>query len=201
MSNPAESKKIFLVTGVLAILLIGIFVIRWQRQKSLSQDGKTGEVTTAKKTPTPTFEPVTGVYYALPSQKSVKAGGKVSVNVAFVAEGKKLDGSDVILKFDPNFLVADKSLVFGDYFSNYPRKEVDNSKGIIKVTGFTPKKADPITVLTSLFTVTFQAKKTGTTKITFDFVKWATSTTTLVEKGTSKNLLGTANEAVLTITQ
>ncbi|MBI5452711.1 hypothetical protein HY945_04560, partial [Candidatus Gottesmanbacteria bacterium] len=99
---------------------------------------------------------------------------------------------------DPNYLTADNNLIFGPYFDSYPRQEVDNTAGIIKVSGYSPKDLSPLTSATSFFSVSFQAKKKGSGNVVVDFQAGKTNLSTLVERGTSKNILGVVgNEKIV----
>ena len=203
-----EKKKIFMVLVVLFVLLGVLIFTRFQRTTS----EKTGNITTDKTSekplltpttspmPTPTLGQLEGNYTISVSNSNIAIGDIVRADIAFTASGKQLAGSDVHLRFDPELLEANENLESGNYFSSFPRKQIDNQTGIIKVTGYNPVSTDvlsdnPVT----FFVVEFKAKKSGTARISFDFQPGKTNLTTLVEKGTSRNILGKINEAALTI--
>lgn len=197
MPNPTEQKRIFLVTAILAVLLVGIFLLRYQRKQNFLSQKVIPTIVLPSPSPTP--ENLVGIYTITTSAKQVKLGGNFTATVSFSVPGKILDGTDVVLFFDPDYLTASSTLAFGDYFALYPRKEVNNEKGFIKVTAIESKSSEANSAATPLFNASFRAKKGGSTTLSFDFAKGTTNKTTLVEKGSSKNILGSVNEAVVTI--
>lgn len=194
-----EFKKILIVISILILLTIGLFILRRERKKAVEQAIK--NIVPSRKelqTPTTTPEVLSGVYKIVFEKESISVGESVNASISFTTDSRILSGSDVILFFDPVFLEPEEDLVVGDYFESYPRKLVDKTKGIIKVTAF-GGNGQIVSTPTTLFTVTFKGKKSGTTTVSFDFVKGRTNLTTLVEKGTSKNILGEVYSATLTI--
>lgn len=191
-----ERKKLGMVILVLAILVVGFFLLR--KGRTVPVENKTVRtVPTIAVSPTPA--PPSGIYTILPSQSTIKIGESVALVVKFEAPGKRLDGSDVFLRFDPAFLDVGENLVFGDYFSTYPRVTIDRIKGEVKVTGFRANQTAPLTTAAALFTIAFTGKQAGNTAVSFEFAKGKTNLTTLVEKGTSKNILNQVFPATITI--
>lgn len=198
-----EFKKIIIVISVLLVLLVGLFTLRWQRRRVLEK--KMRELTSSQlkvKPPiiisTKVEEALSGVYKIVFKKENIKVGETVSAHIVFTADKKIISGSDVILRFNPTFLSADLNIKLGDYFASYPLKSVDNEKGTIKVTAFSGKNK-PVSSSITLFTVSFTAKRAGKTTVDFDFQKGRTNLTTLVEKGTSKNILGQIIDGTVTI--
>lgn len=194
-----EYKKIAVVVLVLLVLLSAIAFLRLRSNKT--PGGQKQSVNVAYQIATPTPSGLIGSYSVVFEDKKPKVGQPISAIVSFSAKGKRIVGTDVILHFDPAFLVPDKKLKLLDFFTRYPRQEVDLVKGTIKVTGFQAKNDQPLTTPNVLFIATFQVKKTGATRLWFDFVPGKTNLTTLVEKGTSKNILGIVKDAAITIEQ
>lgn len=195
MITAQETKKIGLVVIVLVILLVGILVIRQQRR--LPESVSTTNTTEA--TPTVIKEVPPGVYTIEIAPKSIKVGESTSANIMFSAKDKNITGTDVILRFNPEYLEAEEDVVTGDFFSNYPRKEISSKDGLVKVTGFSPVNGSVEDRSVSVFTVKLKGKKAGSTKIGFDFQLGKTNMTNIVEKGTSKNILGQVKEAIVLI--
>ncbi len=194
-------EKLGLAWGILVILIIIALAVRLFSPKPANKSTPQVPKEASKVVPTalPTVEPVIGRIFITPSQKSVKAGESATFDVMFQTKGQILDGVDAIIRFDPQLLAASETVTLGTHFDSYPRQEVDNITGIIKVSGYSPKDLSPVTAATSLFSVTFQAKKTGTADVTVDFEKGRTNLSTLVERGTSKNILGAVGNVKIVI--
>lgn len=195
--------KILVVLLILAVLFLGIIWLRnknTQVVKSPSETKKEDreQVTVQKPTVIPTVNKNVASYSLVPSQSKVNLGQNVVLSVNFDTLGKKIDGADAVLRFDPNFLESDKNIQPGDYFEVYPRKDVDNTGGFIKVSAFSVKNEDTKGKIT-LFQVAFKAKKAGKTEVRVEFQKGTTNLSTLVEKDTSKNILGRVGNATIII--
>lgn len=199
--NFGELVKIAAVGTILLILLGGALLLRqkdWKKTEIPQMEQPTPKVARAVLSPTPTFTPAIGKYMLIPENNRVTVGQIFQLTAKFWAPGKILDGSDVILHFDPGFLEA-RQIVEGDYFSTYPRKTVDNKTGIVKITGIGTKVDTPLSETASFAKISYRVKKTGTTQVTFDFVRGKTNQTTLVERGTSRNILGNVFPVTITI--
>jgi hypothetical protein len=191
-----ESRKIIIVGAFLLVLLGAAVILRSQRNVALQQTFRKIEAVI----PTPTPDIYVGSYLLEPDKKEFKTGDNFSLTVSFDRKAKKLYGADAILKFDPAYLSADTNLTLGTYFDNYPRREVDNNKGYIKVTGFRLQKSQEDNIENGmLFVANFKAKKSGFTTISLEYQKGKTNQSTLVEAGTSQNILGNANTVKLNI--
>jgi len=195
-----EYKKILIVLVLLIILLAGIVLIRTQRELSMKKTAETAiTVYQEEVVPTPTTYAMPGVYNIELSKKSISIGESVEAKIMFYAKEKVLDGSDVILKFDPEVLTAGDISQKGEYFNHYPREYIDNQKGIIKVSGYTLDLQSPMESPVMLFTIPFTAKNTGKVTLSFDFQKGKTNLTTLIEHQTSRNILGQTDTVSLTV--
>lgn len=121
--------------------------------------------------------------------KSIKVGTEFEISVDFSADGKVLDGADAIIRFDKSKIEM-VEITNGEYFQMYPRKTIDNENGVVKVTAFQPRDDKPIKNQITLFTLKLKARKAGTAPLIFDYQKGKTNLSTVVEKGTSQNILG-----------
>ncbi|MCL5797589.1 MAG: cohesin domain-containing protein [Patescibacteria group bacterium] len=195
----SDYRKILVVVLVLVILLGAIVVIRAQRNAALQKSMEVQKVA-----PTiilsPTSLPLVGEYSFSGVPVSVKVGQTFNVSIDFKAPKTVLDGADAYVRFNPTYLKAD-SVTEGPYFSEYLRKTIDNEEGMVKVTGFRSKTGDTLDKNVTFFTLSLTAQKSGLTNLTFDFQKGRTNLSTLVEKGTSRNVLGTTGKAVIAIAQ
>ncbi len=195
-----EYKKIFIVLIVLITLLVGIVLLRMQRELAMKKTAETPTIEQKEEvTPTPTMYAMPGKYTIELSKTNISLGENVEDKIMFYAEGKVLDGSDVILKFDPEVLTAGDISQKGEYFNHYPREYIDNQKGVIKVSGYTLDLQSPMDSPVLLFSIPFTAKNSGQTTLSFDFQQRKTNLTTLIEHQTSRNILGQTDTVSLTV--
>ncbi len=196
MINHTENRKIILVIIILALLVGGIILIRRERQLMLTANmvknsGNLPEVGKAQ------FELVASQYLQ-PAHLLKKTGETFSLAVVITAAGRQLDGADTIIKYDPK-LVEVTDIIPGEFFTNYPRKTIDQVNGVIKMTGFSPKDANADGDNFIFFTIEAKALVSGTAKFDFEFEKGKTNLSTVVESKTSRNLLGKVTGATVSI--
>ncbi|OGG02136.1 hypothetical protein A2W14_02735 [Candidatus Gottesmanbacteria bacterium RBG_16_37_8] len=196
MAGKSDITKILIVVVILIVLLTGIFVVRKRGAKPFSEENIRTETNKEEVIPkenknTITFESDT---------ETVTVGQEIEINLNFRAPGKNIFGSDVVLLFDPEYLVlGEEGIGASDFFATMPRKDIDSENGIIKVTAFDGLDE----VLTEddqpLFSVSFKAVKSGTTKVSLEYSKGETNTTTLVERQTSENILDSVDSLEIVI--
>lgn len=184
-----ESRKIIIVLSLLVALLIGSFVLREWKRNQLRQKIEVDRRSELSIEITPSDEVLGGSYRIVLDKPKVEVGQIVTAQVVFSLSGRRVSGSDVILKYDPQFLQVEGEVSPGDFFAHYPRTEVDNRAGVVKVTAFQSVSTEPEEADISLFKVKFRTIKEGETLLDFDFEKERTDLTTLVEQGTSRNIL------------
>lgn len=152
----------------------------------------------------------------LPADKKiiVKAEGKISlttpkkayavndaipVSVTVNSGGHNLDGADLIVRFDPKILEASSgSLIKGQIFDEYPLLSADTQSAMISVSGVNSTGAG-FNGTGQFVTFNFKAKTKGRTSLIIDYVKNSTSDSNLVEKETSKDVLGNVDNLELNI--
>lgn len=136
-----------------------------------------------------------------PLQTNVKVGQTVEVEALVVTGGKSTDSTDLILKFDPNFLEASASTAIktGQIYQDYPVSVIDPKLGEIAVSGVTPPKGKPFVGIGTLATFTFKTLKVGKTSLTVDFQKGDTADSNVVLSGTSKDILDQVYNADISI--
>lgn len=193
--TPTNLRKIGIVYGLLIVLLVIALFVRFWRGNSLNNSitqNNNGRVVSSN--------PVlySGSYSLSADVTVYKAGDKVNVTVYFEAPGKQLDGADVVLHFDSSVIGA-TVISPGTYFRLMPRKEIDDKNGTLYITALDTGTNGPLTGKTSLAVISFTARKAGTTQINFDFTEGGTAKTTLIEHGTSKNILGEAKGITIKI--
>ena len=194
--SKSDFQKIILVVIVLLVLLVGLVMVRGSKKTTLNNT--LNQTVEKKPTVTVTKVPLIGKYMFSENKKSVKAGEKFSLVIEFTAPGKILTGADALLLFDSK-LIQKESVTQGGYFKEYPRKVIDNDKGELKLTAFMSRDQNKITGNVPLATLNFKALKSGKTQVKFDFVSGIDNRSTLVEKGTSRNLLGSVGVANIVI--
>jgi len=188
-------KKIIIVLLTLGLLLVGIIYLRNRGKQQLNNLSGNQEI--IQKVEVRAENPNS---MSLVSAGKPKAGSDFTVDVNFTTDNAGIFGADAVLLYDPEYLQADKnSLEKGDFFKDYPRMTVDEKNGIIKVTAYNSSESTPLNTPLNFFKVNFTAVKAGATQVNFDFLPGATNTTTLVDRETSKNILGSANNLMLTI--
>lgn len=130
------------------------------------------------------------------SQTNFKVGEKITVEIN-LSSGKKVDGADILINYDPKILSA-KPVTAGGVFSDFPTNKVDENLGRITVSGITDKSGG---VLANglLGSVEFVAKASGATQISLEFTPGSTSDSNLTESGTGKDILEEVSDLELTI--
>ncbi len=118
-----------------------------------------------------TIKEIQGGEIRLSSDKySYAVGEKFFLKVNLFTGGTISGGADVILAYDPSKLTALKSdLVAGTIYEEYPLLEVDQSQGLIKVSGISGPKGTGFIGSGVLATVGFSAKAAGAVPITVEF--------------------------------
>ncbi len=199
-------KKIGVVYGFLVILVVIALGVRFfQSNKLKSTDVKSNTVkTNTGNTSSQKVEKKaswTGKLSLVADAKSYKVGDNVELTVLFEAKGKRLDGADFVILFDPNVLTA-IGFSEGKSFNIYPRKDIDNEKGVVKVTALDSTSNVPYGADKIVFGVLqMQVKSAGSTRVNFDFSAGGTNKTTLTEQGTSQNILGLAEGVTIRVAE
>jgi hypothetical protein len=199
-----DMKKVIIVSALFIFLVLGIIYIRIIKKPAPAAIPATNTVssqpTTIPGTPEPSVVVRPGLLKLVFDKTSVSAGDLLTATVYLTAPGIKVTGADVVLLYDPAyFSVSADGISGGSFFSNYPKKTVDSTRGQVKVSGFGVTGDQPPDLNTIFVTIPFQTLKAGTTAVNFDFVQGTTNKSTIVEKGTSKNILGSVENATLII--
>lgn len=197
-----DKQKIAIVVLILIILLGGIWMLRKkdQTQSELPSNQPSPEISipdtnvSADDDVLPIDESTLTAKYILTSSSSSLSNGDIfTVTLNLSAVGELLDGTDVLLHFDPSLFQVQGDIETSSLFQSYPQKIVDNSKGEIKLIAF-GGPADPLQQDEQLLAVTFTAVGKGNARVWLDFQKGRTNTTTVVQKQTSKNILGSVED-------
>jgi hypothetical protein len=163
------------VSGFLVLVLsLAVGVLTVTSNKTGSQ-----QITTkaAENTATLALSPLTGEY-------TYSAGTSYTVGIIINSMGKAIDGTDVVISFDPKKAkVLDTSVSASNLFENTPTNVVDNAAGKIKFSGltFTPKPVAGI-----IGTFRFQPTGVGTVTFNFDFSPGVTTDSNIADSTTAK---------------
>lgn len=195
--NLSTHDKIGVVWGILVILVVISLGIRFFQSKATPS--KIQEIkTVVSVTPVPTLEILVGSMMFNNVPKKVSLGESFTITADFAAPGKKLDGADAVVLFDPAYLEIEE-IADGIYFQEYPRKTIDPENGIIKVTAYRTEDNNPIRNSITLFSLKVRSLQRGATGLDFDFQKGKTNLSNVVEKGTSRNILGSVKNTKIII--
>lgn len=202
--TPSTIKKISVVYGLLVILILAALFIRFWQGKNLPKVPadkapivQTNQVMTI---PTVIKSPMVGKISLQASSQVFKSGETGELSVMFEAPGKKLDGIDIVLRYDPGIINV-TGFSEGKYFKLYPRKDINNQLGVVYVTALDPASdavLDPRK--TALGVIHFRAKEQGSSGVNFDFTSGTTGKSALTEQGTSQNILGNASGVTIKVT-
>lgn len=189
-SDFSEIIRVGIVITIL-LFLLGIFVFlrmksdqRWAGINDKNGTTPTGTVTTPASENT-----FNTTMFFKPEKKSAAVGEEIDMAIFFQADKKVISGADAVIFYDPETLEL-ISIETGDYFMLYPKKKADPDKKVIKITGYQSKDNKALPGVQRFATLKLKAKKKGLSQLSFDFKIGTTNRTTLVEKGTSRNLLG-----------
>lgn len=204
--TPSTVKKIGVVYGLLVVLiLVALFIRFWQGKNIKTPTSTTtNQIPIAKNydvIPTVVKSPLTGKISLQANSSSIKIGETGNLSILFEAPGSKLDGIDIVLRYDPRIINV-LGFSEGNYFKLYPRKDINNDLGVVKVTALDSASSSVLSQeKTELGTIQFRAKTAGVSQVNFDFITGATGQTVLTQQGTSQNILGSASGVTIRVTQ
>lgn len=115
-----------------------------------------------------------------PSQTIIPVGDEFKLTINLSTGGKETLGTDAVVIFDPKFVSATK-IVPGRVYPNYPSnlQIIDNARGKVSLSG-TVGLHSALTTDGVLGDIYFRPKKTGTTKISFDWKPGGTADSNIV---------------------
>ncbi len=199
----STAKKIGVVYGFLVILVVIALGVRFWQGRNLKNSHTTSNIT-SNITSSKKIEKKaswTGKISLVSNATSFKIGDNVDLQVVFEAKGKKLDGADFVLLYNPKVLTA-VGFSEGKTFNLYPRKDIDNKLGMVKVTALDSTSSVQFSAeKVSLGVLHMQAKSAGSATVSFDFSAGGTNKTTLIEQSTSQNILGVAEGITIKVSK
>jgi hypothetical protein len=185
-------KKIFPLKVILLLLLIvlaieGYFIVKSFKEPLVP--------------PPPNVESITGGEILLVSSKEqLKIGENTRVAMKVSTGGHATQGTDIILRFDPKYMEASTSSIYkGGIYPDYPVISLDNTAGIVKISGLSPTTKKTFKGVGIFAFLDFKAKALGKTKISLDFEKNSTSDSNIIEANSAKDILEKVNTLNLTI--
>lgn len=133
-------------------------------------------------------------------QRTFTAGDSVAVKISIETGRYRVIGADIILKFDPNLLEADKNGVkAGSTFSDYPFIDIDNKNGLVQISGIAPKSSSGFKGKGEFATVNFKTKAKGSSLISIDFKPGSTIDSNLIEDRVSQDIIESVEDLKITI--
>lgn len=84
-------------------------------------------------------------------------------------------------------------------YATYPVNEVDSTKGIVSLLGFSMNRGEEVTGSGTLLTITLKGKAAGTS--TLSFVRDPEAETQVILKDESEDILGTVGTLSVTVTE
>lgn len=185
MTQHKLPKSVYILISVLVVLVGIAFFLR------LYNGGATVNVSQSPLVKEKTDK---GKLYLIPDKANLKVGENLTVNIMLSAPGYSIDGSDVILKYDPNLVsiaTANGKITAGILFPQYPKNRVDETAGKLYLTGLTLEPKPIPLAKDGLFgSFTIKGKAPGKEKVSFEFMPGSKRYTNIIQNGTSSNILG-----------
>ncbi|HEY4695039.1 MAG TPA: cohesin domain-containing protein [Candidatus Nanoarchaeia archaeon] len=106
-----------------------------------------------------------------PPFSNVEEGKDLEVEIVLQSDGERVDGVDVSLMYDADYLEL-KELREGGFFGTYPIKQDESGK--LKLTALAPKDGVEVFGDVVVANLIFEVLDSGQTKLSFDFEKGGT---------------------------
>lgn len=125
-------------------------------------------------------------------RESYSLGEKIPVNIKISTGGYNTVGTDLIIKFDPNFFRAETDAFFekGTTYSDYPGTSIDIKNGVILLSGIILSDTGGFNGTGGFGILNLQAKKTGESELKVDFETGSTTDSNIIEITGAKDILG-----------
>lgn len=182
------SFKILLLIVVIVGAVEGYFLLKGQSRSVLP--------------PPPQIEGIKGGEIILLSSKdTLKVNEGVRVSIKISTGGHPTRGTDVILKFDPNYLEAATSSIYKSrIYPEFPQVSLDNKSGTLRISAVSPDANKTFNGVGTLAFLDFKAKQVGKTTISIEFERDETGDSNIIEAGTSNDILEKVNQLNINIT-
>lgn len=125
------------------------------------------------------------------NKKEYKVGEFVQVQIRLDTGGHATNGTDVILKYDPEIFEASKSSVTtGKIYDDYPVADADPKAGSIKISGISNVASKGFNGVGILANLNLKAKSLGSGNISFEFKQGSTTDSNVIKLKTAEDILG-----------
>ncbi len=121
-----------------------------------------------------------------PAVGNIESGKDLIVDVLVSGQDELVDGVDVELSYDTNFLKV-KNIKNGPFFSNYPIKKDDN--GQVRISALAPKDGAKLFGDIVIASVAFEILDSGNTKVDIVYQQGKTSESNVAKHATAEDLL------------
>lgn len=133
------------------------------------------------------------------SNTNFQVKDSVPVSIILDTGSRKVDGVDVIVRFDPKILEASSGgIVKGKIFNEYPVASLDTKAGLVSISGVS-SLANNFQGVDQFAMINFKAKAPGKTSLMVVFAKGSTTDSNIVETDTSKDILEAVDNLELDI--
>lgn len=195
LTPPSSWKKKlpWLFLGILVLIIVGEAWWGFQTFYGPNQSAK------------PADEQITNLsdpqLVALSSKSQFQIGDIVPITVKVVTGGKSTDSTDLVLKYDPQYLEASGSgfVEIGRIYPDYPVANFDNVRGVAQVSGASLSSESGFSGIGTFATLNFKAKAPGKTKVTIEHNPGSTADSNIVLSGTAKDILSQVTNADIII--
>ncbi len=155
-------------------------------------------------TPPPSIgkiQPISGGKVILSSPiLKYRVGDVATVAVRIDTGGHTINGADIVLKYDPKVLdLTDKSIKTGGVFAEFPLISVDNTQGLVRISGIASLNQPGFNGIGVLAQLSFTAKSAGNANLSIDFKPGVTTDSNLIETGSTQDIIDSVVNLNLTV--
>lgn len=185
-----NKNKLFIFVGILAVIALAFFLLGGSPfQKLAPQEKEEQEIAE-----------INGILDFEPLPTSPKEGDVFPVNITVNSDGEPIVGADILVTYDPLFLIAKSSdgmpvEVEKDYLVLFPA-DGQTKENLFQFSVITQQPKD---LNGRIATIYFTAKKAGKTKLGFMFEEGKTSDSNLALSGRGVDILASVGEALVEI--
>lgn len=124
------------------------------------------------------------------SQTSAKIGDNVGVVIKLDSGNRKLDGVDLVIKYDPKVLsLSTDSFIKGPIFPEYTGQNIDQTKGVFSISSLTNNQQGKENKDGVLGSLTFKAIGKGSSLVSIDYEPNKTTDSNVIDSSLSKDIL------------
>jgi hypothetical protein len=134
-----------------------------------------------------------------PSSSSVANGTNFDVQIVLNTGGARTSGTDISLRFDQTKLnIVD--IKNGSIYDQYVGKNINNTSGIVTISGLASSTSSLYTGTGTFATITFKAVGSGTASVTFNYTAGNKNDTNVADFDTQDEALSNVTNGSYTIT-